>query len=207
MLESPFCRTRFIQNVADRKPPIVMSEFSPRGSWLGHRGVELLAPPLRPMAQQMQPPTSYGVVCLGLRNQEALLYALLQRASFCEDAALKAMRVRAPLALAGPLALLRASAFNVCLSDRLCFDAGFGQETLFTCLRGPCGAALPMGHPAIPPGEEALPEGALVAPFQLINHLPNTFALVNKAGLIRSLYRRYKNAQQGSYAPHVFECV
>ncbi len=153
----------------------------------------------------MAQPGSYGVVCLGLRNQEPLLHALLQRASFREDAALAAERVRSPLAPAAPLAALRASAFNVCLSDRLCFDGGFGLETLFTCLRGPCGAALPQGHPALPPNSSELPDTVVVAPWQLINHLPNSFALVNKAGLIRSLYRRYKASQQGSYAPHVFE--
>jgi hypothetical protein len=159
------------------------------------------------MASSTLRPSSDGVVGLGLRNQEPLLRALLLRASFCEDAALAAERVRAPHALAAPLALLRSSAFNVCLSDRLCFDAGFGQETLFTALAGPCGATLPLGHPAVPQGVEALPQDALVAPWQLLNHLPNSFALVNKAGLIRSLYRRYKAAAQGAYAPHVFECV
>ena len=150
-------------------------------------------------------PSSYGVVCLGLRNQEPLLHALQQRVSFREDAALATERLRSPHSLAAPLALLRSNAFNVLLSDRLAFDAGSGQETVFTCLRGPSGADLPAGHPAIPPGEEAFPEACVVAPWQLVNHLPNSPALVNKAGLIRSLYRHYKAAQQGAYSPHVFE--
>ena len=80
--------------------------------------------------QKMQP-NSYGVVALGLQNQEPLLHALLQRASFREDPALAQERVRSgPHELAAPLGYARGSFFNVLLSDRLCFDAGFGMETV-----------------------------------------------------------------------------
>jgi len=158
--------------------------------------------------QKMQP-NSYGVVALGLQNQEPLLHALLQRASFREDPALAQERVRSgPHELAAPLGYARGSFFNVLLSDRLCFDAGFGVETVFTCLRGPAGADVPQGHPATPPGEQTFPPKLVVAQWQIVNHLPNSFSLVNKAGLIRSLYRRFKTSQQGAASsPHVFECV
>jgi hypothetical protein len=156
------------------------------------------------------PPPSYGLTCFRLRNFEPFRRALAQRPYFRESPEVAAERARDPgSGEASSLAYseLQASAFNVCLSDNLTFDAGLGVETVFTALRGPCGAALPAGHPAA----AAARAGAVVAPWQLLNHMPNSAALVNKAGLVRSLHRFYSSPESGgggaAAAAHVFECV
>jgi hypothetical protein len=154
-----------------------------------------------------QPP-SYGLTCFRLRNLEPFRRALVQRPYFRESADITAARAADPGSSAASslaYAQLQASAFNVCISDNLTFDAGLGAETVYTALRGPCGADLPAGHPAAA-GARA---GAVVAPWQLLNHMPNSAALVNKAGLIRSLHRYYSSPEGGGAdaAQHVFECV
>jgi hypothetical protein len=164
------------------------------------------------MQSYSQQPPSYGLTAFRLRNFEPFRRALLQRPYFREHAALAEERARDPGSGASSslaYSQLQASAFNVCLSDNLTFDAGLGVETVYTALRGPVGAEVPAGHPAAA-GARA---GAVVAPWQLINHMPNSAALVNKAGLIRSLHRFYSSAEGGGGADaaavsqHVFECV
>ena len=165
----------------------------------------------------MSQPPSYGVTAFRLRNLDPLRRALSLRPYFREPPEVAAERARDPgsgPASALAYASLQRSAFNVCLSDNLTFDAGFGVETVFTVLRGPSGAELPHGHPAA-----AGAARGVVAPWQLLNHMPNSSALINKAGLIRSLHRFYTSAEGGgggggggaaasaAAQQHVFECV
>jgi len=159
----------------------------------------------------MAQPPSYGVCAFALKSQEQLLRALIQRPYFREDASLSSERSSDPLSpssISSALSILRSNAFNVCLSDRLITDIGFGRESVFNYMRTPWGADLPVTHPAIPVSHtsDSFPDDLVVAPWQLVNHLPNSPALVCKAGLIRSLYRYYKSlGESGASAPHVFE--
>ena len=159
----------------------------------------------------MSQPPSYGVVGFALKSQEHLLQALSLRPWFREDSSLASERRASPStsqSLHLALSALRANAFNVVLSDRLCADVGFGWESVFAYLHAPAGADLPLSHPAIPPSHtsDTFPDSLVVAPWQVLNHMPNSPALTNKAGLIRSLYRYYKTLGEGGAAtPHVFE--
>ena len=85
-------------------------------------------------------------------------------------------------------ALIRSNAWNVLLSDTLAFDAGYGPETLFTTLTDaqPHSAQAQGRNPGSPaPFSGGAAGGGVVAPFQLVNHLPNSSALTHKAGLVR----------------------
>jgi hypothetical protein len=89
-------------------------------------------------------------------------------------------------------ALIRSNAWNLLLSDTLAFDAGYGHETLFTTLTDTLagqgqgqGTRAGSGAPGSPPPSSSAPSGGVVAPFQLVNHLPNSSALTHKAGLVR----------------------
>ena len=160
----------------------------------------------------MAQPPSYGVCAFALKSQEQLLRAILQRPYFREDSALASERLRDPASYSSinsALAILRSNAFNICLSDTLYSEIGFGWESVFNYMHTPWGADLPVTHPAIPvshTGIDTFPDDLVVAPWQLVNHLPNSPALTCKAGLIRSLYRYYKSlGESGASAPHVFE--
>jgi hypothetical protein len=111
------------------------------------------------------------------------------------------------------LAALRTNAWNVVITDTLAFDAGYGPETVFSCLTD---APPPVqAHPGRSPEEANAAAAAaaglgahlrasVVAPYQVVNHLPNSSALTNKASLIRALNRHYTT---GASATHVFDVV
>ena len=114
---------------------------------------------------EMSAPASYGLLCLGVHEFSAFREALLERAWIREDSS----NGRGDNALPS-------NAWNVLLSDSLDISE---SETLFTAMRGPVGV-----HQ-----RTNVAPGAVVAPWQLVNHLPNAPALTHKASLIRALVR------------------
>ncbi len=86
--------------------------------------------------------------------------------------------------------LIRSNQWNVVLSDTLAFDAGYGPETLFTLLSdapppSTTGTLPGAPGPHTPAHHSQGQHGPVVAPFQIVNHLPNAPALTNKAAMIR----------------------
>lgn len=107
--------------------------------------------------------------------------------------------------------LIRNNQFNILVSDTLSFNLGYGNETLFSVLtqNAPPSvveeAGASMQQQALrssSSGSASGGGGPIVAPYQLINHLPNATALTNRAGLIRSLNRQYSGTSS-----HVFDTM
>jgi hypothetical protein len=113
--------------------------------------------------------------------------------------------------------LVKSNAWNVLLTDTPAVDLGFGPETVFQLLSErppPPAAAAARSTNSGGAGDEL----RYVAPFQLVNHLPNAGALAHRAGLIRSLNRRYgllamagggSSSDGGASSPqqHVFDTI
>ena len=158
-------------------------------------------------------PRPYGIVVLRLRNLLPIKQALLdgsrpwikEHALSISSSSSLSTTTTTTLGLINSAssddaayALARSNAFNVLLSDSLTqTDFGFGTETVFSLLTD---TSPPIATGGGSGGSSM--SRAIAAPFQLLNHFPNSPALTSKAGLIRSLNRHYAGS-----AAHVFDVI
>lgn len=159
-------------------------------------------------ALKMSEPKPYGILAFKLRNQDLLVSKLLSRpwikvsaVSLQFDQRLQLTRtllithfsqhVQSALPLAGKnaeesgYASIRSNNWNVLVTDAGFFDVGRGVESPFTVLT----SKIPRSVTDTTRRSSRLPVS--IAPFQIVNHLPCSSSLTNKAALVRALGRQY----------------
>jgi hypothetical protein len=85
---------------------------------------------------------------------------------------------------------LRDNKFNICFTDSLHIDVGFGKEMVYSLLD------------VTPASQSRLSDNVELLRYQLINHSPHSEALTNKANFIRALNKTYTGSRR-----HVFDSI